>query len=187
MTYTEHSEQAWWYGRLNCDFFWGVICFGLGTWNHWDFIILYCFDSVFGLNDVIRSPSYTPPSPPHTHSTTQHNTPRFTTQNRHNGVQLNTFWTYTRIELVNEARDLLTRNMIFYSNLGRVCGCRGKVSVSWLFSVKIRDGASKLFMSTTFQIITQEEFFVAFTSRRFSGGFSSTDRKPLVRESGVWR
>ena len=75
--------------------------------------------------------------------------------------------------------------MVFYSNLGRDFGCRGKMSVSSLSSVKIRDGVSKLAMSTTFQIITHAEFFVAFTSRRFSVGFSSTDRKPLMRESGV--
>jgi len=74
---------------------------------------------------------------------------------------------------------------VFYSNLGRGYGCRGEVSVSSLSSVKIRDGVSKLVMSTTFQIVTHAESFVTFTSRRFSGGFSSTDRKPLMRESGV--
>ena len=72
-----------------------------------------------------------------------------------------------------------------YSSLGRAFGCRGKVSVSSLSSVKIRDGVSILAMSTTFQIITPAESFVTFTSRRFSGRFSWTDRKPLMRESGV--
>jgi len=139
---------------------------------------LFCVicDSVFCLNDVIRSPSYTPPFPLHTHNTTQ----RSTTQHIPNIDMYR-----DRSFCGHEARDLRSRNMIFYLNLGRVVGCCGEVSVSSLSSVKIRDVASKLFMSTTFQIITHAEFFVAFTSRRFSGGFNSTDRKPLMWESGV--
>jgi hypothetical protein len=51
---------------------------------------LFCviYDSVFGLNDVIRSPSYTPPS--RRTRTTPHHTAYYNST-QHNAVQLNTF------------------------------------------------------------------------------------------------